>query len=202
MKRMLLLPAVLALVASACGGSAGANEGVASLDDTAAPDVAPATAAPTLSQEEALLAFTTCLREQGIDVPDPTMDADGNLQLERPAGAQQDPNFDRDAFRAAREVCVEHLEGVALGFRGEDRTETEDQLLAFAACVRENGYDMPDPDFSNTTPGQGGGGGPFGGLDRTDPAFQAAAEACSDLLPGVGRGVPGGPGGGGPSNDG
>jgi len=202
MKRMLLLPAVLALVATACGGSAGADDGVASLDDSVASDAAPATAAPAVSQEEALLAFTACLRDRGIDVPDPEMDADGNLQLSRPAAAQEDPNFDRDAFRVAREACAEHLEGVALGFRGEDRTETEDQLLAFAACVRENGYDMPDPDFSNATPGQGGGGGPFAGLDRNDPAFQAAAEACSDLLPGVGRGAPGGPGGGVPSNDG
>ena len=51
---------------------------------------------------------------------------------------------------------------------------------------------MPDPDFSGT-PGQGGGGGPFGAIDRTDPAFQAASEACQDVLPGVG---PGGGGGG------
>lgn len=202
MRRMLLLPAVVALVVSACGGSAGADEGVASLDDTGAPDVAPATAAPAASPEEALLAFTACLREQGFDVPDPTMDAAGNLQLERPAAAQQDPDFDRDAFRNARQACDEHLQGVALGFRGEDRTETEDQLLEFAACIRDNGYDMPDPDFSNATPGQGGGGGPFGGIDRSDPAFQAAAEACSELLPGVGRGVPRGPGGGGPDSDG
>ncbi len=202
MKRMLLLPAVLALVATACGGSAGADDGVASLDDTAALDAAPVTSAPAVSQEEALLAFTACLREQGIDVPDPTMDADGNLQLARPNTAQGDPEFDRDTFRAAREACAEHLEDVTLGFRGEDRTETEDQLLEFAVCIRDNGFDMPDPDFSNATPGQGGGGGPFSGIDRSDPAFQAAAEACSDLLPGAGRGLPRGPGGGGPSNDG
>jgi hypothetical protein len=200
MKRMLLLPAVLALVATACGGSAGADDGVASLEDSATPDAAPATTVAPVSQEEALLAFTACLRQQGFDVPDPTMDAAGNLQLERPAAVQQDPDFDRDAFRTARQACDEHLEGVALGFRGEDRTETEDQLLEFASCIRDNGYDMPDPDFGNSAPGQGGG--PFSGIDRSDPAFQAAAESCSDLLPGVGRGLPGGPGGGGPGNDG
>jgi len=200
MKRMLLLPLALALVATACGGSAGADDGVASLEDSDASDAVPATTVAAVGQEEALLAFTACLRQQGIDVPDPTMDADGNLQLGRPNSAQGDPDFDRDTFRAARELCSEHLEGVALGFRGEDRTETEDQLLEFAACIRENGYDMPDPDFSNSAPGQGGG--PFSGIDRGDPAFQAAAEACSDLLPGVGRGLPGGPGGGGPGNDG
>jgi hypothetical protein len=201
MKRMLLLPAVVALVATACGGSAGADDGVASLDESAALDAAPATTVAAVSHEDALLAFTACLREQGIAVPDPTMDSDGNLQLARPGGAQEDPDFDRDVFRAAREACVEHLEGVALGFRGEDRTDIEDQLLEFAACVRDNGYDMPDPDFS-ATPGQGGGGGPFGGIDRSDPVFQAAAEACADSLPGVGRGGGPPPPGGGQGSDG
>ncbi len=201
MKRMLLLVASLALVATACGGSAGADDGVASLDDSTVLDAVATTAAPDVSQEEALLAFSACLRDQGIDVPDPTMDADGNVRLERPAGAQEDPDFDRDAFRAAREACDEHLENVTLGFRGEDRTEIEDQLLEFAECVRENGYDMPDPDFS-ATPGAGGGGGPFGGIDRSDPVFQAAAESCSDSLPGVGRGGGPGPAGGGQGSDG
>lgn len=190
MKRMLLLPAVLALVATACGGSAGADDGVASLDDTAALDAAPVTSAPAVSQEEALLAFTACLRDQGIDVPDPTMDADGNLRLARPNTAPGDPGFDRETFRAAREACAEHLEDVTLGFRGEDRTEIEDQLLEFAACMRDNGYDMPDPDFNAT----GQGGGPFGPIDRRDPEFQAAAEQCGDILAGFG---PGGRGAGG-----
>ena len=200
MKRMLLLIAVLALVAAACGGSAGADEGVASLDDSTQLDTVSTTAAPEGTREEALLAFTACLRDEGFDVEDPTVDSEGNLRLARPAEAQEE-DFDRDAYRAAREACDEYLENVTLGFRDEDRTEIEDQLLAFAACVRENGYDMPDPDFSGT-PGQGGGGGPFGAIDRTDPAFQAASEACQDVLPGVGPGGGGGPRVGGAPGDG
>ncbi|MEN8114577.1 MAG: hypothetical protein ABFS21_09335 [Actinomycetota bacterium] len=31
--------------------------------------------------EEAMLAFTQCLRDQGIDIDDPTVDADGNVRL-------------------------------------------------------------------------------------------------------------------------
>ena len=198
MKRIVLLIAVLALVATACGGAAGADDGVASLDDTTALDSpASSVAAAEPTREEALLAFTACLRDQGVDVNDPTVDAAGNLRLERPNNAQGDADFDRDAFRAAREACVEHLEGVTLGFRDEDSTEIEDQLLEFAECVRENGYDMPDPDFSALGAGGGPGGGPFGQLDREDPAFQAAAEACSDILSGFpGRGAGGGPGAG------
>jgi len=186
MKRMLLLIAVLALVAAACGGSAGADEGVASLDGSTQLESAATTAAPELT------------RDEGFDVEDPTVDSEGNLRLARPAEAQEE-GFDREAYRAAREACDEFLENVSLGFRDEDRTEIEDQLLEFAACVRENGYDMPDPEFSGT-PGQGGGGGPFGDIDREDPAFQAAAEACQDVLPGGGGA--GGLRGGGGAGDG
>lgn len=198
MKRIMLLVAVMALVATACGGSADADDGVASLDGSVILDGATDTTVATMTEEEALLAFTACLRDAGVDIDDPTVDAEGNLQIGRPnagAGAAggDTGNFDREAFRAAREECDDFLEGVALGFRDTDRTEIEDQLLEFAACVRENGYQMDDPDFSGT-PGQGGGGGPFGGIDLEDPAFVAASEACQDALPGFGPG--GGPIGG------
>ena len=41
--------------------------------------------------------------------------------------------------------------------------------------MRQNGIDMPDPDFST---GPGGGGGLFRNGDRSDPKFQAADEEC------------------------
>ena len=46
--------------------------------------------------------------------------------------------------------------------------------------MREQGFDMPDPDFSISVdgPGQGGPGNPFGEVDLEDPAFQVASEAC------------------------
>ena len=58
--------------------------------------------------------------------------------------------------------------------------------------MRENGYEMDDPDLSSFTlggEGQGGEGdgqiaGPFGEIDPDDPAFQAAFEACQDVLAG------------------
>jgi hypothetical protein len=200
MKRIPALVAVLALAAAACGGSADADDGVATLDDTTQLDGAGATtAAPEVSREEALLAFTACLRDAGVDIDDPTVDADGNLRIARPNDPESESDLDREAFRAAREGCQQHLEGVTLGFRDGDRTEIEDQLLEFAACIRDNGYDMPDPDFGDSgTPGQGGG--PFGAIDRDDPAFQAAAEACEDTLPGAGPGGGAGRFGGGSDN--
>ena len=191
MKRIPVLVAALAVLAAACGGSADADDGVASLDDSVVVATTDTAAAADLTEEEALLAFTACLRDAGVDIDDPTVDADGNLRIARPNNAAENPDFDREAFGAARESCSQYLEGVNLGFQAEDRTEIEDQLLEFAACMRDNGYDMPDPDFSGGGPGQGGGG-PFGQIDRDDPAFQVAQEACSEIIDGFGRG--GGPG--------
>lgn len=102
--------------------------------------------------------------------------------------------------RTAMESCSEHLENVAFGLDAADRSEREDQLFEYAACMRENGYDMPDPDFSvfgqpGESGGPGAGGGPFGEIDRDTPTFQTAQEACSGIF--SGDRVPGsGPGGG------
>jgi hypothetical protein len=64
----------------------------------------------------------------------------------------------------------------------EDLTGHEDELLAFAVCMRENGYDMPDPDFSDSGHS---GDGPFGdAIDTDDPDFQTAAKSCEGIVGG------------------
>lgn len=205
------LIAAVALVAAACGDGDGGTADVASLEntDTLAPVAAgdleatdqteATTTTEALDAEEALLAFTQCMRDNGVEISDPEMDADGNLRLSRPTGAG-DGEFDREAARAARDACSEFLDGVAQGFRNVDQTELQDNLLAYAQCIRDNGYeDMGDPDLSNFGPGAGPGqgGGPFGEIDREDPDFIAADEACRELLGGFGPGSGRGPGGGG-----
>ncbi len=200
---------VVALISSACGGSGPASTGVASVDDlgtapsveAAGAGVASETTSSTvgaLSAEEAMLAFTQCLREQGVDIDDPIPDSEGNLRLSRPQGVGEG---DQDVFRAAREECAELIDGVSFGFRERDLTELQDTLYEYASCMRENGFDMPDPDFSSGGPGSGGGGGAlFGALDRDDPVFQAADGVCRAVFGGDGP-VPGGgfgPRGGGP----
>lgn len=192
MKRNVVIPIVLAfgLLAAACG-SADANSGVASLESDSQAEQAEDAAVDSTSQEEAVMAFTVCLRDEGLDVEDPVVDDQGNL---RPPRLREIESMDREVAGAAFESCNEYLEDVTFGLDSEDRTEREDELLAFAACARENGYDMPDPDFSTErTPGQGGGG-PFAGLDREDPAFQTALAACSDVF-GAGAPIPGTGGG-------
>lgn len=49
---------------------------------------------------ERMLQFATCMRDQGIDFPDPVIDDDGNIS--GPAGPL---DGDQEAFDAAREKC-------------------------------------------------------------------------------------------------
>jgi len=177
----------LALVAAACSDSGDTAE-IASLeadsantsDDDSAADVD-----PVAESEAAMLAFTQCLRDQGIDVDDPTMDADGNMQLppiniEMPdVVADPDELPDMSEFEDMIAPCEEHLEGVVSTFSSADTTEIEDMLLAYAECMRENGVDMPDPDFSS-----GGGVIDLGAIGGED--FDAAEAACSPLLADLG----------------
>ena len=205
--RALAAAAAFAVVASACGGGGDPSNDVASLsgDVTITRAIEDPAADPGDSREEALLAFAACMRDNGLDVADPTVDAEGNLRLGRPGGGAG-ADFDRQTAQAAFEVCGDLLEGVILGFGAQDRTDIEDNLLSFASCMRDNGFDMPDPDFSALAGAGGGpgGGGPFGQIDRDDPAFESALEACQDELPGFagggGGGRFGGGGGGGGGN--
>ena len=204
---MLVLVATFVLVAAACGsgegsGSVASAEDVEQTEQVEPEEVATQggdteTAEDTsdpVDTEAALLAFTQCLRDEGIQVDDPQMDADGNVNLR---SVFQAAGIDRREIDDAMGVCGESLEGVQQHFSEVDETEREDGLLAFAQCMRDNGIDMDDPDVSNSGPGGGGDGsgdpsGHFGELDREDPDFQKALEACGDSLAGFGRGRTGG----------
>jgi hypothetical protein len=210
--RRLLVPVsiVLLAVVSACGGGGG-GDGVATLEKGAA---AGATTDTTLSSEDAekaLVDWTTCMREHGVDIPDPTTDKDGNVSI-AVGRAGDDGNGsgnsgsatpaappDRDAFDAARTDCGEPpLQGGGPVSK-EDREAFQEQALKFAQCMRDEGVTaFPDPDFSADGPGAGpvlrseAGGdspersGPFGEIDIDDPAVQKAFETCQKATGGKG----------------
>lgn len=193
MKKILPLIA-LALVVAACGGTS--DEAVASLDDSTVTTLD--SGGTNTDSEDVLLEFAECMRDNGIpDFPDPVLDADGNI---RPFGNDRGPGdlgADRDTIQAAQEECIPIIEDLALNFLRANRGQLEDQLYEFAECMREEGIDMPDPEFSQGFPG---GDGPFGDLDFEDPEFQEAADTCSQVFGAGGFGIPGGPGRGGGDN--
>ncbi len=157
-----------------------------------------------LSDEERLLRFADCMREHGVDFPDPVVEADGSVQFGfRPGGGGaglQELGRDSD-LRSARQACEGLLAGLSFGpgSGNFDTTELQDTLLEFARCMRANGVDMDDPDLSNFGPGgdrdEGPGGGPFGDpIDLQDPDVVAALEACQEEV-NIGRFGGGGRGG-------
>ncbi len=141
---------------------------------------------PVLDNEAKMMALTECLREQGIEVLDPVVDADGNVDKpEFPEGVE----WDEEAMGPAWEACEHHLEGFT-GWGKEDTDASEqaaqlDQYIALATCLREKNYDLYDPtagtldawmgDFKNA-------------IDWKNPATVADYEACTGETVGEGGG--------------
>lgn len=152
-------------------------------DASSSEAVADADPSGEATDEELALEFADCLRDEGLDVNDPTVDADGTVVL-RSIFGDDVSRIDEDA-RSAIDACSDILEGSTFGpgNGGVDPVELQDDLVEFAACLREQGLDVTDPDLSG---GLGGAAarGPQGlfGLDIQDPQYQAEVDACSDLI--------------------
>lgn len=153
-----------------------------------------------LTDEERLLAFAECMRDNGVEFPDPVVEADGTVTFGfRPGGGggglQRLGEIGRDPdLPAARETCQDLVEGLAFGpgQGGFDLIEIQDTLLEFARCMRDHGVDIGDPDMSRIGPGANDDdqpGGPFGVIDTDDPDFAPAFEVCQQQLPGAGQGA-------------
>ncbi|MEM9466618.1 MAG: hypothetical protein AAGA90_14695 [Actinomycetota bacterium] len=217
MRRIPLLFLGVALAATACGGGDGEDVSAAPVivvdggDEAAAADDAPATADDTstddtstdeaaeseevttdgdATDEDLALAFAECMRDEGVDFPDPTVAADGSVSLIPPGGAAA-LGFDPDdpAVSDAGDVCGPLLEGASFLPTGDDDlTELEDNLLAFAECLRDQGIDVDDPSLGNGFSPDAIFGGSF---DPNDPANADAIAECQGVF------GPGGPLGGG-----
>ncbi|GAB3743211.1 hypothetical protein [Microlunatus parietis] len=145
--------------------SAGPGSGTPSSSAGAPTSSAPGTSAPPTPDA---YAYAACMREHGIDMADP--DPKTGLPT---VGDSVDP--ESAAFKEAHEACGDLLPG---GIRGQGDDTELDAYLAFAQCMRKNGM----PDFPDPQPGSGEG--MFPGIDRNDPAFGKASEACQHLLAG------------------
>jgi hypothetical protein len=166
---------VLAVAAVGCGGADSAP-GVASVG-TATGGKATTAGAKKQSFEDAALAYSRCMRKQGVDVPDPRPGAGGALPI-APGG----PGGGGSAkHQAAHRSCEALLRNADVPKPSEeDRARFEDALLKFVKCMRENGVDLPDPTFRNGQATQDLPG------DLQDPTFQKAQKTCQQLLPKIG----------------
>ncbi len=187
---------MLALLAAGCGGTAGAGtDGVATAGG--AKDAETDDAKAEKDPQQAGLDFARCMREHGVDMPDPEFGGDGFIRVgPRDAAASGEatagePTRPPAGFEEADKACRHFLDDLVQDGGGPIDAEAQDRMLKFAECMREHGVDMPDPEFS-------GGGGRFraeigvnGGVDPSSDTFQEAQKACGSLF-----GPDGGPDGG------
>jgi hypothetical protein len=134
--------------------------------------------APAASQSadrkarDAELKFAECMREHGIDFPDP-QDGPGLVKI----GKDESP----EELREAEKACEKFRKAI----KPPELTEAQQQefkkrALQHARCMREHGIDFPDPTFSE----DGGANirlGP-GRIDPEDDDFKAAEKECADKL--------------------
>jgi hypothetical protein len=156
----------LALLATACGTGKSASAEVASLGTTSG--TTPDTTSPVDTQD-ALLKYAACMRENGIDMADPTFDADGN-----PTGGGFGPGSgidpQSDEFQTAQTACGDLLQGVQFGGRGRngiDREAIQNSLNDYTACLRDEGLDVDDVTFG--PPGGGAAGANGNATDGSVP---------------------------------
>ena len=111
--RAALVAAITIVSLAACGGGGGDGNGaqVASIDDSSPDATTDATTDDTTADaptdpEEAMLAFTECMRDHGVDMPDPEMakPATGGA---KPGNAviAVEGNPDDPTFQKANEAC-------------------------------------------------------------------------------------------------
>lgn len=182
---------LIALSVAACTSGDGGDD-VASLDPTSTTAVGSAETSGPVDAEEAMLALTQCLRDEGIDIGDPIIDENGNPQLppiEFQTEVPDDGDFDPDAeMKAMDDVmagCQHHLEGVTFNaVELGDGVDIEDTFVAYAQCMRDHGIDMPDPDFSAS------GMIDLGSADPSDAGYKAAHGECKEVFTGSGINLP------------
>lgn len=147
---------------------------------------------PTPDPQKAMLAYAQCMRDHGVNLPDPGSGGSGPVQL----------NVDPTTMDAAQNACKSKLKGQNLNtMSAAEQARMRDSLIKFSQCMRAHGINLPDPTFNAN--GATIRGGPDSGIDPNSAEFQAAQKACQKNLPAKGQGlVTSGSSGGGLSSGG
>ena len=157
---------------SACTIGGEESQGVVTIESTTETSIVD----EEITFEEGVLDFAQCMREEGVNFPDPTFDIDGNPQFDNLEIENE------EEFESAFENCEDILRN-ALPEQFDLDPEVEaalvDASLEFSQCMREQGIDFPDP-----KPGE------FGffafrdaDIDFTSEAVQNAFEICQPENP-------------------
>ena len=155
---------VFVAVFTACTIGGEESQGVVTIESTTVTTVVD----EETTFEEGVLEFAQCMREEGINFPDPTFDIDGNPQFDNLEIENE------EEFESAFENCEDILRN-ALPEQFDLDPEVEaalvDASLEFSKCMRDQGIDFPDP-----KPGE------FGFFAFRDANIDFSSEAVQDAF--------------------
>lgn len=150
-----LLATTVVLSATACSDEGGGTKSGGSASTT------------EKTEEDQALEHRKCLREQGLEIPEPKPGENG-MGVTIDGGSKSKQEMEK-AFKACQDKAV--------GGGPKELSQAEkDKMVAFARCMRKNGFDMPDPKFD-------------GGMAQAMPApkgsemkkFEKADKACESV---------------------
>ena len=149
---------------SACTIGGEESQGVVTIESTTVTTIMD----EEVTFEEGVLDFAQCMREEGVNFPDPTFDIDGNPQFDNLEIENE------EEFESAFENCEDILRN-ALPEQFDLDPEVEaalvDASLEFSQCMRDQGIDFPDP-----KPGE------FGFFAFRDADIDFSSEAVQDAF--------------------
>lgn len=170
--RIAVLTGLFALV-TACGSGGEQPDGVASLSEGNTPSSTKADDQD--DPEEAvdqMRAYAKCMREHGVDMPDPEVSPEGGIGLSIEGG-------DKAKVDKADKEC-KHLMPNG-GEPEKPSPEDLDRMREEAQCLRDHGIDVEDPTMDEP-------GIHIEGAGPDDEKFKKAMEECSDGKGTVSRG--------------
>ena len=157
----------------ACGGGSSSNASDSGTSTTA--NAGPGGFQLTAEQR-------SCVEGKGVTIPSP---GSGGQPPSGgpPAGGAGGQEFQK--MQQAFQDCGVNIPNGPPGGGSFDPSAMRKQITQYVACVRQNGYDLPDPNTS--------GNGPVfdsSNVNQNDPKFKAASAKCQHLLPSGPQGSP------------
>ncbi|MEV4015716.1 hypothetical protein AB0J35_34960 [Nonomuraea angiospora] len=168
--RAVLIVGALTLTAAVAGCSAAQEQSeVASIRSDGGTSSPSASPSASMNQQDALVKWATCMRQNGVAVSDPGTTT-GPLIPQSGVNSQ--------TLQRAQRACRSFLQAAG-GQNSADAAASLDKFLELATCMREHGVrDFPDPVLDES------GGVTFNGkIDRKAPHYQEASDACKSKLP-------------------
>jgi hypothetical protein len=181
--------ALLVLAAGVCIAACGSSSGSSSSTTTAASGTPAASTTPGSTSRAKLEA---CLKQHGVTLPSgfgqrrngggPPPGGGGGFfggggsgsGTGSASGQTNRSRFFNSKTAAAFKACGAQFGG-RFGAGGRRFRLSHTKINQYVACVRKNGYDLPNPNFS--------GKGPiFPANIRTNKQFQAASKKCQSIL--------------------